>query len=598
MALILTQVGVTCMAKLRDERFLCPSGLNSDTVTCIDIMMTKQLPNGACHSILFKLILAILRNESSEALRRRQYALLLSYIQYCQHVLDPDLPTTVMQLLTTDEQENDDDPDLEKIVKDQTEMTHTNFSIIRKESQSLLDLIIKDATHGSESGKTISLYVLDALICIDHEKFFLSQLQSRGFLRSCLMNINNFSQDGGLSLESMQRVCTLEAEIALLLRISHKYGKSGAQVLFSMGAYESISACKALNMQVKGSYRRMDGKFGRELSVDVDKQRMIIAPILRLVFSLTSLVDASEFFEVKNKVVREVIEFVRSHQLLFDQILREDLSDADDLTMEQINLVVGILTKIWPYEETDEYGFVQGLFAMMRFLFSREPDSFITNQSIHFQEEQRKAEVNASRLCFSLSSYLSFLVTKKSLKLPVSDGPMDYRTSAGQQQPTLSLLGFLLNSLPTALERATEDRYLLLSKIQDINELSRQEVDEIINMCVPKGCISSSENIQKRRYVAMMEMCQIVGDRNQLMTLLLLLAENVMNIILVHFQDSSFECGTKPHSKDDLNMLCGQLISALERLELLSEDKTGHDLKVFRRLASSLKEISIQKSHF
>ncbi|KAF3668339.1 Nuclear pore complex protein [Capsicum annuum] len=598
MALILTQVGVTCMAKLRDERFLCPSGLNSDTVTCIDIMMTKQLPSGACHSILFKLILAILRNESSEALRRRQYALLLSYIQYCQHVLDPDLPTTVMQLLTTDEQENDDDPDLEKIVKDQTEMTHTNFSIIRKESQSLLDLvgytddirflilfvvssdadlypglgpIIKDATHGSESGKTISLYVLDALICIDHEKFFLSQLQSRGFLRSCLMNINNFSQDGGSSLESMQRVCTLEAEIALLLRISHKYGKSGAQVLFSMGAYESISACKALNMQVKGSYRRMDGKFGRELSVDVDKQRMIIAPILRLVFSLTSLVDASEFFEVKNKVVREVIEFVRSHQLLFDQILREDLSDADDLTMEQINLVVGILTKIWPYEETDEYGFVQGLFAMMRFLFSREPDSFITNQSIHFQEEQRKAEVNASRLCFSLSSYLSFLVTKKSLKLPVSDGPMDYRTSAGQQQPTLSLLGFLLNSLPTALERATEDRYLLLSKIQDINELSRQEVDEIINMCVPKGCISSSENIQKRRYVAMMEMCQIVGDRNQLMTLLLLLAENVMNIILVHFQDSSFECGTKPHSKDDLNMLCGQLISALERLELLSE---------------------------
>ncbi|KAJ8528333.1 hypothetical protein K7X08_022025 [Anisodus acutangulus] len=581
MALILTQVGVTCMAKLRDEGFLSPSGLNSDTVTCLDVMMTKQLSNGACHSILFKLILAILRNESSEALRRRQYALLLGYIQYCQHMLDPDLPTQelfhffILFHLK-----------LEQIVKDQTEMAHANFSIIRKEAQSLLDLIIKDATHGSESGKTISLYVLDALICIDHEKFFLSQMQSRGFLS--LIGISH--QDGGLSLESMQRVCTLEAELALLLRISHKYGKSGAQVLFSMGAFEHISACKALNMQVKGSYRRMDGKFGRELSVDVDKQRMIIAPILRLVFSLTSLVDASEFFEVKNKIVREVIEFVRSHQLLFDQILREDLSDADSLTMEQINLVVGILTK------TDEYGFVQGLFVMMHFLFSREPYSFITNQSIRFLEERRKAEVNASRLCFSLSSYLCFLVTKKSLRLTVSDGPMDYRTSAGQQQPTLNLLGFLLNSLTTALERATEDIYLLLSKIQDINELSRQEVDEIINMFVSKGCISSSENIQKRRYFAMLEMCQIVGDRNQLMTLLLLLAENVMNIILVHFQDGSFECGTKPYSKDDLNFLCGKLISALERLELLSEDKTGHDLKVFRRLASSLKEISIQKS--
>lgn len=59
------------MAKLRDERFLGPSGSNSDYATSLDVIMVKQLPNGACHSILFKLILAILRHESSEALRRR-----------------------------------------------------------------------------------------------------------------------------------------------------------------------------------------------------------------------------------------------------------------------------------------------------------------------------------------------------------------------------------------------------------------------------------------------------------------------------------------------------------------------------------------------
>lgn len=39
----------------------------------------------------------------------------------------------------------------------------------------------------------MALFVLDALICIDHEKFFLSQLQSRGFLRSCLTSISNVS---------------------------------------------------------------------------------------------------------------------------------------------------------------------------------------------------------------------------------------------------------------------------------------------------------------------------------------------------------------------------------------------------------------------
>lgn len=40
-----------------------------------------------------------------------------------------------------------------------------------------------------------------------------------------------------------------------------------------------------------------------------------------------------------------------------------------------------------------------------------------------------------------------------------------------------------------------------------------------------------------RRYIAMVEMCQIVGNRDQLITLLLQLAEHVLNIILIHLQD-------------------------------------------------------------
>ena len=49
---------------------------------------------------------------------------------------------------------------------------------------------------------------------------------------------------------------------------------------------------------------------------------------------------------MKNKIVREVRDFVKGHQLLFDQILREDVSGADELMMEQTNLVVGILSKV------------------------------------------------------------------------------------------------------------------------------------------------------------------------------------------------------------------------------------------------------------
>lgn len=68
--------------------------------------------------------------------------------------------------------------------------------------------VIKDATHGSELGKTISLYVLDAMICVDHDRFFLGQLQSRGFLRSCLTNISSLSYQ--VLVQSTKSTCRLD----------------------------------------------------------------------------------------------------------------------------------------------------------------------------------------------------------------------------------------------------------------------------------------------------------------------------------------------------------------------------------------------------
>ncbi|KAK7411230.1 hypothetical protein VNO78_02663 [Psophocarpus tetragonolobus] len=605
MAFILSQVALTCMAKLRDERFLFPGSLSSDNITCLDLIVVKQLSNGACLTILFKLIMAILRNESSEALRRRQYALLLSYFQYCQNVVDPDVPTTVLQFLLLNEQDNEY-IDLPKIDKEQAELARANFSTLRKEAQSVLNLVIKDATHGSEPGKTISLYVIDALISIDHECYFLNQLQSRGFLRSCFTAISNIcNQEGILSLDSLQRACTFEAELALLLRISHKYGKSGAQVLFSMGMLEHLASGRAINLQ--GSLRWVETRLRRDMAVDDDRQRMIITPVLRLVFSLTSLVDTSDFLEVKNKIVREVIDFVKGHQSLFDQVLRLDIAEADELRMEQINLVVGILSKVWPYEETDEYGFVQGLFGMMHALFSRDSKIPSFAQSRVSPENQRNSELRMFNLCYSLSSYLYFLVTKKSLRLQPSDSSSSYTSSVELQQPTLSLLNSLFSSVTTALERAAEEKSLLLNKIRDINELSRQEVDEIINMCVRQDSVSSSDNIQKRRHIAMVEMCRVVASRDQLIILLLPLSEHVLNIILIHLQespvalDSTFTTktityGAKNDVQQDVALLCAKLVPTLERLELLSEEKVGHHLKVFHRLTTSAKELAIQKS--
>ncbi|KAK9134675.1 hypothetical protein Syun_014005 [Stephania yunnanensis] len=57
----------------------------------------------------------------------------------------------------------------------------------------------RDANQGSEAGKTISFYVLDAFISIDQDSFFLSQLQSRGFLRACLTDVSNIFNKAGMA---------------------------------------------------------------------------------------------------------------------------------------------------------------------------------------------------------------------------------------------------------------------------------------------------------------------------------------------------------------------------------------------------------------
>uniref|UniRef100_A0A1J3IWV9 Nuclear pore complex protein NUP205 n=1 Tax=Noccaea caerulescens TaxID=107243 RepID=A0A1J3IWV9_NOCCA len=597
MAFVLTQVALTCIAKLRDDRFLFHGALNSDTVTCLDVMMVKHLSSGACHSVLFKLVMAILRHESSESLRRRQYALLLSYFQYCQHMIALDVPTSVVQFLLLDEQDGED-LDIQMIDKEQADLARANFAIIKKEAQGILDLVIKDACQGSEFGKTISLYVLEALVCIDHERYFLSQLQSRGFIRSCLGSISNISyQDGTHLLESQQRACTLEAEFALLLRISHKYGKSGGQVLFSMGALEHIASCRAISF--KGNMRRADMKLQSDAGNDGQKQRTIITAVLRLVFALTSLVETSEFFEGRNKIVREVIEFIKGHQLLFDQLLREDFTQADDSLKEQIILAVGILSKVWPFEENDEYGFVQGLFDMMSKLFIVSPITKSISSRVG-QVVEKGSELKLSQLRFSLTSYLYFLVTKNSLRLQVLDDSFDNSTKL--RQPTLMLIASLLSHVTDSLESAAEKKSLLLHKIRDINELSRQDVDAIIKMCDCQEYVAPSDNIHKRRYIAMVEMCQIVGNRDQLITLLLQLAEHVLNIVLIHLQDRSVgsnergSYGSKSHQQEeDVTDLCGKLSPTIERLALLNEGKVGHNLKLFQRLATTVKEIAVQK---
>ena len=50
--------------------------------------------------------------------------------------------------------------------------------------------LAKDITQGSEMGKAMAFYTLDALVAIDTDQAILTQLQSRGLLQGCLQDIS------------------------------------------------------------------------------------------------------------------------------------------------------------------------------------------------------------------------------------------------------------------------------------------------------------------------------------------------------------------------------------------------------------------------
>uniref|UniRef100_A0A453NR44 Nuclear pore complex protein NUP205 n=1 Tax=Aegilops tauschii subsp. strangulata TaxID=200361 RepID=A0A453NR44_AEGTS len=468
--------------------------------------------------------------------------------------------------------------------------------------------VTKDAIHGSETGKAISFYVLDSLVSIDHEKYFLNQLQSRGILRSCLTDVSNYlSKDMSFSSEFSQRFCTIDAQFSLLLRITHHYGKHGSQILLSMGALQNLSSCSLSGYQKKGS-SRLNSNVVKERAGEIDKKWSLTAPVLRIITSFTSLVDSADFLEVKNKIVREIVDFAKQHQSIFNSILRENISGANAFSLERLNMVVSILSKIWAYEENDECSYVQDLFSMMHSLFSLDFGSLNFIQSPNMIEaspnllfvysyalgsllihvnvtahQNQKSELVLFGICFGLISYLYFLATKKNMRFQISDGD---NNKLGQQQPTLQMVSNLLNSVTLALERVGEEKYLLLNKVRDLNELSRKEVDEIIKVCMKQDCISPNDNIRKRRYIAMIDLCCMAGNRDQLITLLLQVAECAITILLVHFHDEA--CA------EDLSSFSDELLPLLERLEHLKEDKVGRNLKLFYRSVSTLKEMTVR----
>lgn len=625
MAICLSQVVMTCMAKLQELSFSCPSGERTDEVTFLDLLFSTRLSNSACQTILSKLLASLLRSETSETLRRRQYTTLICYLRYSQGTIDPDLSLPVMRALLLEGHDGEEDQDLEKLDKEQAELVKMNLAVIKADCVALINVLAKDIAQGSEMGKAMALYALDALLAIDGDQVILNQLQSRGLLQSCLQDVSTNSYQAVLlpSPASVRRLYTLEAELALLLRVGYQNKKRGAQTLFSMGALQHLTSCRAIDVQhSEDAQWEQVLKSGTGLPSQHDRHHQIVSPVLRIVLCLTSLVETENTSEKGgNEVTSEILEFIKGHHGLFARVLRDDKFGVQPEDLEELDLVTAIVSKVWHLVTTDELGFNQALYNLASVYFAQEGDS--KNRFVVYLEEAkripvlapgalevtRRLELLLAHVRCNLVSFLFCMVVKRGMRFHFSDPIVTPETLRKGQftlgrhcQPSLTLVASLLEQSVSDLDAANEERSLLLAKVQDVNELSRHEVDEIIKAYSRAEQANETDGMRRRRYLAMVEMCSAAGNRESLVALHCFIIEHALNILFIHYEkelllpeqfrisaESLADTKSFLGSEEELRALNEKLLPILQQIERINEEKVACADKQIQRLVRSLK---------
>lgn len=80
----------------------------------------------------------------------RLYTTLLSFLQYCRGVANREVPSSVMKVLLPEDGGSDEAADVERIEREQNELMQGNYAVLRNEATALVDVVSKDALHGSE----------------------------------------------------------------------------------------------------------------------------------------------------------------------------------------------------------------------------------------------------------------------------------------------------------------------------------------------------------------------------------------------------------------------------------------------------------------
>jgi hypothetical protein len=296
---------VALVAKLR------VSFLNYTVNLAHDVSFNPEnyLPVEQLHTILRGIVTALLRSESTPAMRGNLYTVLLNYLQFTH---------TPALSLHTHMQHQDKLWVAEEIESQHKRLMHGNMRILEElAGDKLIEVLAKDASDSSPLWRSVAFSTLDLLVHYDAQSKWLNYLTHRGYLRQFLEDI--VRQDEALlsllttSPESLTLLYVFESKLSLLIRIAQT--ARGASYLLENGVVRVLSQASFIDQRPEESM--VDINTSSWLPTVMDRYEQLLLPVLRLfVALLTSLPHHTD-------AASQVLDLITQHSELFSAVLKD-----------------------------------------------------------------------------------------------------------------------------------------------------------------------------------------------------------------------------------------------------------------------------------
>eukprot|EP00897_Mesotaenium_endlicherianum_P008684 jgi/Mesen1/7844/ME000419S07149 len=414
---------------------------------------------------------------------------------------------------------------------------------------------------------------------------------------------------------------------------------------------------------------------GRLLGVALAPQRerrhQIVGPLLRLVHCFCALLPPSSSssssssgpshaVKSRDEVASQLADFVRSHESLMSHILSDASAAAHESDLEQLELATAILSRVWPGESSADHSGIQEMLLALTCTYLAAPAQsrvkYIqkarqvernSDAAPDAQEAAHRMEEGVRRVRCHLLDYTRAMVAHHGLLLFSSASPsapqpngagamggggtgMSRAAGAGWR-PTLQLLAAFLQHSTDELLAAVEDKAVVLAKVQDVNEMPRHELDELIKTYGHRAhtLLAFPDTIRRRRHLALTELARVAAAKERQLASLLYMIEHILDITYTHFQvlssipasssstpseaaalssmqvqtaqsaakwqsssaswQSSSELstalggGSSSKLRHELESMGARLLPALDKLELITEERVGQSVEHLKR---------------